>query len=168
MTGIQIQIDSREFERAGVALQDLLRRAGQLGPMLDEVGNMLANSTRHRFETGRGPGGEPWTPSRRAREQGGQTLLDKGHLRDSITHEAGASSVAIGSNLIYAGIHQLGGTITGKGGKRLRFPVPGGWATVASVTIPARPFLGVDDDDQAEIGAIVQDYLGGAFEGGRP
>lgn len=45
-------------------------------------------------------------------------------------------------DVVYARIHELGGTIVPRNGKALRFPLPdGSFATVASVTIPARPYL---------------------------
>lgn len=55
----------------------------------------------------------------------------------------------IGTDLEYAAIQEFGGTITPKNGSALRFPVDhhnGGygmteWVTVASVTLPAQPYL---------------------------
>lgn len=45
-------------------------------------------------------------------------------------------------DVVYALIHELGGTITAKTAKALAIPLPdGGVAFVKSVTIPARPYL---------------------------
>lgn len=73
--------------------------------------------------------------------------VDTGRLRSSITHDVreGGNSIegVIGSNVIYARIHELGGVIRPKtpGGK-LRFQTKeGAWVTTDSVTIPARPYL---------------------------
>jgi phage virion morphogenesis protein len=144
-SGIQIKIDAKDLGRAGEALQNLLRRADHAQPMLDEIGDALARSSRHRFETSTGPDGEAWAPSARAQKEGGKTLVDRGHLRDSVTHLATTSAAIVGSNLVYARVHQLG-----------------------SEVMPVRPYLGIDADDEAEIGAIVQDHLSGAFDGATP
>lgn len=64
-------------------LEDLMADATDL---LDDVGASLVTSTLHRFETGTDPDGHAWKPSARATREGGQTLVDRGHLRDSITH----------------------------------------------------------------------------------
>lgn len=74
--------------------------------------------------------------------------VDTGRLRSSITSDVreGGTSIegVIGSNAIYARIHELGGVITPKApGGKLRFQTrDGAWHTVSSVTIPARPYLG--------------------------
>lgn len=49
----------------------------------------------------------------------------------------------VSNPVIYAAIHQFGGIIVPKSGKYLRFKWSGGWATVKSVKIPARPFFPV-------------------------
>lgn len=164
--GIQIRIDVRDLEKAGARVQELLRRSRDTRPMMDEIGAALVSSTLHRFETGRAPDGTTWLKSKRAHREGGQTLVDRGHLRDSISHTADAGSVAVGSNLLYARIHQLGGVIKPKHAKYLAFTIGSQAVFAKQVEMPARPFLGLDGDDEAEIGAIVQDYLGGTLEGG--
>lgn len=45
-------------------------------------------------------------------------------------------------DVVYARIHELGGTIVPRNGEALRFRLPDGtFAVVAKVTIPARPYL---------------------------
>jgi phage gpG-like protein len=75
-------------------------------------------------------------------------LWDSGMLKDTLAFELeGEDAVAIGSMMIYARIHQMGGTIKPKEGKKaLRVPKAG---FRRSVTIPARPDLGVSAADQA-------------------
>jgi phage gpG-like protein len=99
----------------------------------------------------------------RALLQGGRTMTDTGRLAASITHEADEAGVAIGTNVAYGAIHQTGGTITAKTSSGLRFRVGGQWVTKQSVTIPARPFLGIDEDDEKEIEAISARFLAAAF-----
>ena len=144
----------------GPELARLLAAAEDLTPVMQEIGSYLELSVDERFEAEAGPGGAAWQPSRRAREEGGKTLSDTGRLRASITSEAGADWVRIGTNVIYAAIHQEGGTLTPtQPGGRLVFPIGDGWVSVGAVTLPARPFLGLDAEDEGEILAIVGDYL---------
>lgn len=130
MSGAALRI--RLDDGAHTALAALIRRAGDLFPLMDEIGGSLVTSTQRRFETGLGPGGQAWMPARR----GGRTLVDTGRLLASITHNADRRSVEIGSNVIYAATHQFGRD-----------------------AIPARPFLGADAGDEREIEAIANDYL---------
>lgn len=160
MAGVSLRYDLSGLKNANRQLAKMLRRAGDLTPLMDVIGARLVTSTQHRFEAGRGPDGEPWQPSIRAKAQGGRTLVDRGHLRDSVTHEPTSDAVAVGSNLVYAAIHQLGGTVQARADGYLTMKIPGvGWRRKKSVEIPARPFLGLDPDDEAMIAEEVQDYL---------
>ena len=110
--------------------------------MFDAVGQLLVTSTILRFVRGVGPDGKAWKPSRRAIEQGGQTLVDKQFLRNSITHIAGSDGVDVGTNVVYAAIHQFGSG-----------------ALERPKNIPARPFLGLDDNDDDAIEGLVLSRL---------
>lgn len=158
MSGVKLhfELDARQ---AQAALNGLIKAGANLTPLMDRIGNYLANETKHRFETGAGPDGRAWKPSRRATEQGGKTLVDRGHLRGSVTHRAGGNFVEVGSNVIYAAVQQFGATIRAKAGGKLIFKVGGGYRSMDQVTIPARPYLGMSQADPAEIGAIVDGYL---------
>lgn len=148
MAGATISVDIRDFED----MREKLARLEDLGanpePMLGEIGGSLETSTRLRFERGEAPDGTPWLTSIRVRREGGQTLVKSTRLRDSITHEVVGDTVEVGTNVIYAGIHQFGG----EAGRKSR-----------RVTIPARPYLGIDADDRREIGRIVDDHLSRAL-----
>lgn len=159
MTGALFEISAPELARAGVVLEGIGARASALAPVLDEIGMSLTTSTRHRFEEGRGPDGAAWAESGRAKAEGGRTLVDRGHLRDSITHRVEGTAVRVGTNRVYGGIHQFGGVIEGKSGP-LKFRTPGGgFATVKSVEIPARPYLGLSEVDRAEATVILEEHL---------
>jgi phage virion morphogenesis protein len=156
------------------AIAGLLAASDDLsGPMV-EIGEALVSSTNRRFEEGQAPDGSPWPPSIRAQLTGGTTLVESGRLRDSITYEADASSVRVGTNVLYAAIHQFGGTIRARGGGRLTFRLPAdlGFVSPESVQIPARPFLGISEEDEAEILGVLEDWLrdasDGALEGSAP
>ncbi len=143
-------------------------RATDLSPLMDNIGALLEQSARDRIEdSNTGPDGVAWPKSLRAQEGGGKTLFDSGQLAASLTHQAGRRDVVVGSNKIYAGIHQAGATITPKNGDALAFRLPNGaFVTVGSVTIPARPYLGVSAEDEIEIGALATDYFTDLSEAG--
>ncbi|MGB0683402.1 MAG: phage virion morphogenesis protein [Magnetovibrionaceae bacterium] len=157
------QLDAKEFDALGISLGAITKRLKDATPMFDEIGAAMVSSTQFNFEAGQAPDGTPWKPSERVETFGGQTLVNKGHLRDSLTHEASPDQVSVGSNLVYAGIHNFGGEIRPKNGKALRFGGGNNTRIVAKVTMPQRQYLGVGTGDEEEIGAIVQDYLTGGL-----
>lgn len=135
---------------------------------LRAVADYMRTAAVERFKNEDAPDGTPWLPSQRAITDGGMTLTDRGHLRDSIVAASDATSAIAGTNLIYAAIHQFGGTIRAKGAagggaRALRTP----FGPRGSVTIPARPFLGFSPVDVAEIEAMLTDHLGTALGAGQ-
>lgn len=155
-----ITIDLGELVALNGRLEAAYARSKDLSPLMDAIGMAMETSTDERFDNEASPDGRPWKKSLRAREQGGKTLTDSARLRGSITHAANADSVEIGSNLIYAGIHQFGGRIAAKSG-HLKFALPGGlgFVSVKGVNIPARPYLGIGGDDEQTIAELSADYL---------
>lgn len=149
----------------GPALDRLARRMRDLTPVMDAIGSVLEEGVERRFDAQIAPDGTPWPPSIRARLVHGQTLTDTARLRRSITHEASRDRVEVGTNVVYAAPHQFGATIRPKKAKALVFQIPGvGWVTAQEVTIPARPFLGVDQADAAEIVGTIEDFLEGELK----
>lgn len=162
---ITIEYDRGQLGAAKAGLERLSKTISDLWSTLDAIGAYLVASAHRRFERQVGPDGKPWAPSIRAQIEGGWTLLDSGRLRASLTWLAGRHSVEVGTNVIYAAIHQLGGTIRAKNAPNLRFQIAGRWISKPSVVIPARPFLGIDQEDELEIDAIVQADLAAAIAG---
>lgn len=149
-----------------VGAEAMLRRLGVLATaltdpddLLGEMGRSLLTSVFDRFERGEAPDGAPWAPSRRADEDGGQTLVDRGHLRDSVTFEVEGGALYVGTNLVYGAIHQFGGEIVARNAPFLAFRDGDGWARAKSVTIPARPYLGLSPGDEHELERIAQDHI---------
>ena len=117
----------------------------------------VRESTLERFKQGRGPDGKRWKTSIRAAETGGKTLIDSSQLRNS--------GFAVGTNVKHAATHQFGDkgrTIRAKRAKNLRFQVGGQWISKkkVKVNIPARPFLGLSDEDMQEIKATTEEFIG--------
>ena len=165
MAGItqRITIDD---EAARGALDAAIALGQDLTPVLDEIGAQVVSTIELRFEAGLAPDGTPWQPSRRAREQGGRTLIDSRRLLGSLSHQPDATGVDVGFNAIYAAIHHFGGTIKAKPGKRLRFFDASGKPVFRrKVTIPRRPLIGTEDFDPEDIGAVVADFVADAFGG---
>lgn len=151
MPGIVLTGDWRQARQALRALANLSTLA-----LHREVGEYLVSATQIRFRHQRGPDGETWPKSIRARAEAGQTLRDTRRLERSITYKAYPDRVDVGTNVTYASTHQLGAEIRPKRARALRFRVAGRWAVKKKVTIPPRPFLGVNGDDEREIAAIIQ------------
>ena len=178
MTGARIEL--RDQDAALAELDGYLQRARDKRGMFANIGMSLVTSTQNRFERGVGPDGSPWPPSIRALATGGKTLIESARLMRSITYVASDAGVQVGTNVVYAAIHQLGGTIqqksrtavlhfkTNKKTGQSRFAKPGKADRARkveigahSITMPARPFLGLDDDDNREIVQIAQDWIAG-------
>lgn len=164
MTGAAIRI-TENSDAIAAALEQLADRADDKQPLMQEIGAALLLSTQMRFERETGPDGNPWPPSIRARLEGGRTLRDSGRLVQSLTFNASSDQVELGTNVLYAAVQQVGATITAKTGDGLRFRIGDAWITKKSVTIPARPFLGIDDDDRTEIAEITQAWLANLVDG---
>lgn len=139
MTGVSIHIDSRALQ----SLQKTLASLSTLDLMLDQIGGHLVSETARRFVEGVDPKGNAWEPSQRALEQGGKTLVNQGHLRDSITYLLNGGTVEVGTDLVYGAIQQFGG-VTGRN---------------HATTLPARPFLGINAGDEVAIADIAQNYI---------
>lgn len=145
------------------ALRRLAGAMADTSPIMADIAALGESTTRLRFRTQTGPDGKPWKPSLRAQITGGRTLTQDGHLAASISSRSGRDWAEWGANRIYAAIHQFGGVIRARNAKALRFALAGGgFATVQSVKIPARPFLGLSTDDVADIVHIIETRLAAA------
>lgn len=140
MSGIKLEykINDKEIKRALKNMQNF-----NSFEMFDEIGSYLDSSVDQRFQNGVDPSGAPWQESNRAKNEGGKTLIDHSILVNSITHIASGKGVEQGTNLVYAAIHQFGGNA----GRN------------KATELVARPFLGINADDENEINAIVKDFL---------
>ena len=143
------------------------------------IGMALVRGTQQRFAQARSPDGTPWKkllPAYAAIKRGPGILRASGMLMRSITFSASPDEVHVGTNRIYARVHQLGAVIKPKTpGGRLVFRLGGGGGTkgakkgkghnsglvfVRSVTIPARPYLGISSDDERAIGDVIATIMG--------
>ena len=92
-----------------------------------EIGQSLLVNIRQGFEAERSPDGEAWEPLKPAtvRQRKGDAhpiLQRKGRLKKTITWKVGPDSVIVGTNLVYAAVHQFGATINrAAGATKLHF-----------------------------------------------
>ena len=146
---LSITTDDRELKQT---LSQLKKRAGDLTPVMRDIGEIVHRSVRKNFKEGGRP--DKWAESKRAEAEGGQTLIDKGRLKNSITVEAGKDSVLIGTNVGYAAVHHFGfkGSVSIPAHSR---KTKKGKASVKAhsrkLKIAARPFMLVQDSDWKKI-----------------
>lgn len=141
-------------------MQQVLDRVQDPSDLWRNIAAIITNNTRKRFSTNIGVDDKPWKQSWRVRVQGGSTLQNNGHLRDSIFAKIDGNRITTGTNKKYAKLMHFGGTIKPKSGKYLTFKTPmGGWVRVKAVIIPPRPFLGISVDDSQEILFEIEEYL---------
>jgi len=151
-----LTIDDREMKQL---LRSLSRKMRNMRPIMSELGEIALSSIEKNIEVGgrysdpdswRG-GSRKWKPlspatiKQRARKGywPGKILQQAGQLAASISKKVSGDSVSIGTNKIYAAIQQFGGK-AGRGHK---------------VTIPARPYIVIQDEDITEMKAAINSYL---------
>jgi phage virion morphogenesis protein len=150
---IQERVDNR---RVLEALNGLIRRAQNMRPALQDLGEYFIESTKGRFASKTAPDGSTW------KGNSDQTIARKGNddaligesrrLSNEIHYRATDTSLEWGSSLVYAGMQQNGG---------LKSAYPHLWGD-----IPARPFLGLSSEDEAGALEILQEHLAEPLGGG--
>jgi phage virion morphogenesis protein len=147
MTAFTIEIDENEVT---AALGRLAAAAGDLTPAMRAIATALQSQTEDNFAAESGPLGKwPALKNPGERRKGGKILQDTGRLAASVTPFWSAAEAGIGSNAVYAAIHQLGG----KAGRGLK------------AAIPPRPYLPAFPDGRLQVGMeervldVIQDFL---------
>ena len=143
---IEIKIDNKEVL---TRLQELASRGENLRPLMKNIAGIMATATEDNFKEEGRP--DKWvdlseTTKKQRQKIGkypGQILQVSGQLASSVSTAYDDNSAIIGSNLAYAAIHQLGG----QAGKNKK------------ITIPARPYLKLTDNDFEEILAKTVKYF---------
>lgn len=156
----------------------LLAAAGRIEKpekALNEIGLVLLRSISKTFKESGRP--SAWKASKRAAAGLGKTLIKTARLMRSVTMQVLGGTLEVGTNVVYARIHQLGGKIlqnvTVKQHARIMIqafgkPIVGRKVMVKShqrrmnLTIPARPYLVVQDADMRVFERIGRDYVTGA------
>ncbi len=153
MSGVRIDITA---DSVTPWLNGAIRAVADPQALLDAIGATVANNTKLRFHDGRAPDGTPW----QAVLRGGQPLRDTGvHLMNTVSHQVQGNSVLVGVSPFWAAVHQFGATIKAKNVKNLKFQINGRWVQKPEVTIPARPFLGISEQDGIDIQQVIVDAI---------
>jgi phage gpG-like protein len=164
-----MKIDLNTAE-ADAVLAELERRLLDKTELMQDIGELMVESTRQNFVVGTSPDGIPWAPKSQATldayEARGETVSTKPligpskTLSTTIFAQPTPTSVAWGSNMIQAAVMQFGaqagqfGARIGrdKNGRDFIMSIPWG-------DIPARPFIGVGTDDRDAIIATTKEFL---------
>jgi len=173
-------------DQATQAIAKMAETLGKSRGLMDAIGQHLVSSALRRFQTQAGPDGKPWAPLSKAtlrrRGPNARALQASGRLRLSVTFLSSARSVEVGSNLIYAALMQLGGTIEQPARSmpvfRRQKDVAGGRSRFVkesqsdfktyhevgahAITVPGRPYIGIGPADERAIARLAHDYMMGA------
>ncbi|SMH35823.1 phage virion morphogenesis protein [Maritimibacter sp. HL-12] len=138
MAGLLYAVEIQKIAAVAGRFEGLHER---LPDLAFDIGQLLENSTRERIATEKeGPKGgawPDWSGAYAATRHGGHSLLvGNNDLLTSVQNYTDGTEIHVGSPLVYAAIHHFGGAEVGS-------------------NIPARPWLGLSDDDQEEIRALV-------------
>jgi len=178
MPGVALIITIEDLEELSEDLEGIALRAQDLTVPMKVIAIELTNSVIENFQAGGRP--DPWAPledsTLLAKAPKTKILIDDGDLFDSIIGDSGEDWARVSSDRIYATTHQFGhtfsGTVTVPAHERriqqaFGRPIAPKTVTVRqhtrkmNTTIPARPFMLVQDEDLDTYGRIIGDYLVG-------
>lgn len=150
MAGVRysVRLNDSEIQEA---LNQLIKRGTDLTPAMANIGEELLISHDQRFRDQKSPDGIPWAPlsetTKSLKTKNVDTILVlNGLLSGTLNYQASSDNLLFGSPLEYAATHQFG-----------RVTSPN--SMIPNKAIPARPFLGVDENDRGMILETLSDYL---------
>jgi len=143
---IEIKIEDIELQRV---LKKLISKTENLSPLMKNIAGIMLDSVEENFEKEGRP--EKWAslakPTIKLRTKKGywpgRILQVRGELAASIINKSDENSAVVGTNKVYAAIHQFGGD-AGRNKK---------------VKIPARPFLKLTENDINQVLNVTKEYL---------
>ncbi len=145
---IKIKVDDKEVRQL---LSQLQGKAEDMSPVMRSIAGVMLDAVEENFEKeGRPTKWKPLSPAtlaqrKREGKDTGKILQKSGQLAASISTKATSTSAMVGTNKRYAAIQHFGG----KAGRGLK------------VTIPARPYMLLTDEDVEEIKDVILRYLKG-------
>lgn len=149
MAGVSVKIDLSGLSKLNGVMQNFNRKIKDRHALNLALATTLRECTRKRFATKKTPEGKDWT----------SPLVKSGDLRGKLLIEANEQVAKVGSNLVYAAIHQFGGVIKAKKGKVLKFMTGGTTFFRPRVTIKANPYLGISENDEQALIETVNVYV---------
>ena len=187
MAGTSLRFETN-LDKVASNVAQLEHRLQSPQELLDKIGGYLKESTQKRFYAQSAPDGTLWKalqPRYAKRKKYGKNkiLTLHGDLRKFISWQPdGPDAVRVGSNLKYARIHQQGGEIkrpareatqylrknarTGKVGRLFVKKTKANHTRQVAIgaytiTMHARPYLGLSEDDRSEISRVTLLWLNG-------
>ncbi len=187
---IEITADtvSPALQKAYAALQGDGQRL-----MLEDIGEYLLRSTRDRAALQKAPDGTPWAAlsprykrfKDRKRPGVPKLKFDFHMLGDQLSQQVAGDTLLVGTNAKYGAIHQFGGDINrparstevffrrerdGTVGNRFVSRRKSNFAQRVNlpaykITMTARPWLGLSDQDETEVLAIAAEHVLGPAAG---
>jgi len=170
VAGDSIKIEVREDARP--LLRQIIQRVRNARPVLSALGQIGVDAVQANFSA---QGRPKWKKRkrlpRRSTGKGYKILSLSGVLRDTINYRVEGQEVRVGSNVVYAGVHNRGysGTQTVKAherkvtsvfGRKLRTSVIARvGAFKRKMVLPQREFLIVPEADQREMGRTAISWL---------
>jgi phage virion morphogenesis (putative tail completion) protein len=178
------------FNKVHAKIDKMRDKMTNLEPLMEEIGEDIESETALNFSRSRSPNGEAWTPlseatkkQRRGDGSRAKILMDKGILSGSIAKETGKNYVRVWSTCSYAKTHQFGATINqevkartqnmywkyskSSGNMRLSKKSKSNFMTTheakgysRSISIPARPFLGLNRAMANRYIKMIREYVG--------
>ena len=132
-----IEIEINNAQEVAIVLERLSQATTHRTPLMRSIAGTMESAVLQNFEVG----GRPKWLGLKYRQ--GTPLVDTENLMGSITSDYTNDTAIVGTNEPYAAIHQFGGK-AGRGRK---------------TTIPARPFLKLTPEDEADIMEDIQAYF---------
>lgn len=139
-SSVAITVDDREVH---AAFNRLLEKSDDLEPFFRDLAERLIQNTEERFAQQVSPDGEYWEPlrpatKRRKKKNKNKILIASGDLMENLRYHASADELLFGTNEIYGAAQQFGRE---------------------DANIPARLWLGINDDDQDVIIELALKHL---------
>lgn len=146
----------------------LARAADALGDMslpMSQIGELLLASTKDRVAAGVDVDGKPFAPRSATTLQRygklglkyGAPLNRSGRFRKGIAYNSGPDWAQVGSNAVQAAVLHFGAAKGTFGQSARGQDLPWG-------NIPARPWLGVSEEDGSKIRKTIEEWLAGVTE----
>lgn len=171
-----ITYDTGDFEKS---LGKLINELENREPIMRELAAAMADAVEENFAREGRPEWMGWSPLYARKRHGGKILQKSGRLAKSITQYSTNDEAVVGTNVKYARIHQEGGEINiaarsqqayyrqhknGSVGNRFVKKSRSNfsqWNTIGEykITMPARPFLHLTEDDISGMETTIETYL---------
>lgn len=143
MAGSFVVITHKGTEDAYSILNQLYEKLSDLSEPLADVGEHLLLSHRDRWNAQESPDGEAWAPlspayQARKPKHANEILRLNDDLRDTLKYQADPLALYFGTPLGYGAAQQFG---------------------YEDTNLPARPYLGLSQQDADDVTSILSDYL---------